>query len=242
MLLAAPEPLPTEELKRIFEWDNNRLEDFLLRVEVLLRRDVDDFGKETITFSHLYLNEWLDTEQARPFRSNQAAALERMAERFYELFQKDVEALTEYESLHLAALLEQCRNTAAVEEVTLNHDLFRNILNADDHCYAWGRLPTALVCYEQARTMAERMVARRNTLDDRRNLSVSYNRVGNILQDKGNLSGALELHQKGTEIREQLVREQDTPEARRELSASYNFVAQPVEKVCPRADFFEYIW
>lgn len=55
MLLATPEPLPVEELKRIFEWDDNEPEDFLRRMEVLLRRDNNVFGKETAAFSHLYI-------------------------------------------------------------------------------------------------------------------------------------------------------------------------------------------
>ena len=225
MLLAAPEPLPVEELRRVFEWDSNRLGDFLRRVEVLLRRDADSFGKETITFSHLYLNEWLDTERAGRFRSHRAAALERMAERFYALFRKDVRALTEYESLHMAALLERCGNTAALAEVTLSHELFWKIDSAGDYCATWGKLSAALACYEQARAMAEQMVRERGAPDDLMNLSAGCNDAARILGSRGDLDRALALFQKGLAITERLVRERGTPNDRRSLSCCYDNAA-----------------
>lgn len=225
MFLAVREPLPTEEFKRIFEWDNNRLGDFLRRVEVLLRQDVNDFGKKTVTFTHLYLSEWLGTEQVGCFRSDRTAALERMAGRFYALFQKDVKSLTEYESLHLAGLLKQNGNTVALEEVILNHDLLWNIIHAGDHCETWGKLPTALACYEQACAMAEQRAAQRNEFRDRRDLSASYSRIAGIVCAQGDLTRALELHQKSLEIAEHLVQERNTPESRRDLSIRYGSLA-----------------
>ncbi len=229
MLLAAPEPLPTEEFKRIFEWDNNQLMDFLRRIEVLLRQDVNDFGKETITFTHLYLNEWLGTEQAGCFRSDQVTALEYMAERFYTLFQKDVKSLTEYESLYLAPLLEQYGNTAALAEVILDHNLFWNIICAGNYCRTWGMLTAASVCYERAHAMAGLMVQKRGMPDDYKDLGLSYVRIADILKDKGDLDEALERYQKSMEINGHLVRERGTPEDHNNLSVSYNRIADILE-------------
>lgn len=225
MLVVAPEPLPTEELKRIFEWDNNQLGDFLRRIKVLLRQDVNDFDMKTITFTHLYLNKWLGTEQAGCFQSDRAAALERMAGRFYALFKKDVKSLTEYESLHLATLLEQSGNTTALAEVTLDHNLFWNIICAGNYCKTWGKISVALVCYNQASAMAEQLVQKRGTPEDRRDLGVSYDKIADILRSKGDLDGALELFQKNQKIVAQLVREQNTTEDRRNLGDSYDKIA-----------------
>lgn len=77
MLLAAPE-LPTEELKRLFGWDGNEVEDFLRRVEVLLRRGMNVFRKETVSFSHPYIAQWLDSREAGRFQSSNAYLILRL--------------------------------------------------------------------------------------------------------------------------------------------------------------------
>lgn len=224
MLLAAPEPLPAEELKRIFEWDDNELEDFLRRMEVLLRRDNNAFGKETVAFSHLFLFQWLNSREAGRFQSSKSAALEQMAKRFYDLFREDTENLTEFEALHLAVLLEKY-DTRAWNEVVMSTDLFWKILDAGDFCKTWGKSDEAMRCFRQGQAMAEQMVERRNQVDDRRILCISYQRSASILRAQRNLSEAKELYQKNLAITGQLVSEYGTWEDRRDLSFIHNGMA-----------------
>lgn len=88
-ILAAPRPLPADELKRLFGWDDNELHDFMICTEVLLRRGTDAFGKETLEFSHKYISEWLtDANAAGCYYSSRQTATEYMAKRFYEQFQQ----------------------------------------------------------------------------------------------------------------------------------------------------------
>lgn len=225
MLLAAPEPLPTEELKRVFQWDDNRLEDFLRRMEVLLRRDVNVFRKDTVTFSHLYIAQWLDSREAGRFQSRRSAALEEMAKCFYAVFQQDVEKLTEFEALYLADLLEECGDAQARHTAEMSPDLFWRIIDAGDFCKTWGNPDEAARRYRRARTMAEWMAARRNQTEDRRNLSISYQRSASILKSQGNSDGAKELYQKNLALSEQLVQERGTLRDRRDLSFIHNGLA-----------------
>ena len=226
MLLAAPEPLPIEELKRIFDWDDNELGDFLRRLEVLLRRDINIFQKETITFSHQYIAEWLGSRNAGLFQSHRSAALEKMAKRFYALFQQDAEKLTEFEALHLTELLKKCDDDQAWNEAMMSRDLFDRIIHAGDFCGSRGDMPEAIQCYRQAQTMAEHMKTHRNEPDDRRALSICYDRVADILDfplTRG--TSAKKLYEKAREIREQLVQESNMPEDQRALSIIYHKVA-----------------
>ena len=225
MLLAAPEPLPTDELKRIFDWDNNELEDFLRRMEVLLRRDVNVFRKETVIFSHLYIAQWLDSRPAGRFRSSRSAALERMAKHFYALFQQDAEKLTEFESLHLSELLEKSDDNLAWNETMMSRDLYARIIHFGDFCNMWGALPEAMRYFQQAQTMAKHMTDHRNEPEDRQNLSASCERIANILRAQGDWGGAMAHHKEALEIRQQLVQERRTPEDLQNLGISYNGIA-----------------
>ena len=224
MLLAAPEPLPTEELKRIFEWDDNELEDFLRRMEVLLRRDNNVFGKETVTFSHLFISQWLDSREAGRFQSSKSAALEQMTKRFYNLFREGTENLTEFEALHLAGLLEKY-DTRAWNEVMMSTGLFWKIIDAGDFCKTWGKADEAMRCFCRGQAMAEQMVEHRMQAEDRRNLSISYQRRASILRTQGNLEDAKELYKKNLAFTKQLVLERGMWEDRRDLSFIYNGMA-----------------
>lgn len=224
-LLASPEPLPTEELQRVFQWDDNQLEDFLRRVNVLLRRDVNVFDKETLSFTHQYLNEWLDTDQAGYFRSRKSAALEKMAERFYALFQVNVKSLTEYEALHLAALLKQCGMTAHRDEVILGHDVFAFLIDAGDHYRTWGKLPAARMCYSGALAMAEEGAEKRGEPDDHRDRSISRKKFADVLRAQGDPNTALLLYWESQDIRKRLAQEQGTSEDRRNLGVLYINIA-----------------
>jgi len=225
MLLATPEPLPTEELKRIFGWDDNDLDDFLRRMEVLLRRSDNVFRKETVAFSHLFIAQWLDSREAGRFQSRRSAALEHMAKRFYDLFQESVEDLTEFEALHLAGLLEERSDTHAWNEVMINTGLFWRTIDAGDFCKTWGKPDEAMRCFSQAQAMAERMTARRNQTEDKRNLCISYQRRASILKSQSKLDEAKELYQKNLAIAERLVLERGMLEDRRNLTFTYNGMA-----------------
>ena len=217
VLLATPEPMPEEELNRLFGWGENRRNAFLRRVEVLLSQGENDFRKKTLSLSHQYLREWLDTPEAERFQSSRRDALALMGERFLERFRENPEELTEYEALHLTVFLDESGNRAA-KETAMNHNLLCRILDCGYFCETWGKLSTAMDCNRKAKELAERMTAERNTPEDRRDLSVSCNRVGDILQAQGDLQGALELYRRSMEIAEQLVAERNTPEDRQVLS------------------------
>ena len=227
-ILAAPEALPARELKRIFGWDDNEQNDFLQRIEVLLKRDVNDFGDETVAFSHQYLNEWLDTPKAGRFRSSRRAALEKMTERFYELFREDKDAVTYYEAVHMLRLQEMCGQADRRDELASDPDLFQAVIDAGDYCREWGKLDMALRCYEQARDMVETETVL-DAAERQGDLSVSYSRVAGILKAKDQLDEALALYEEALAICERLVQEQDTPEYQRNLSISYHKVADILE-------------
>ena len=78
--------------------------------------------------------------------------------------------------------------------------------------------------FQKDLTIAERLAAQ-DPLNAgwQQDLSVSYNRIGGVLESQGDLSGALEMFQKTLAIRERLAA-QDPLNAgwQQELSVSYN--------------------
>lgn len=131
-----------------------------------------------------------------------------------------MQALTAFESLHLTALLRQSGNAEAAAAALLHHDLLWNILDAGDHCKTWGKPGEAGASYARALEMAEAMCRDRNGAEDRRDLSVSCDRVGDILEAQGDLPGALVLYQRVLELSERLAQERGTPNDWDDLAVS----------------------
>ena len=59
------------------------------------------------------------------------------------------------------------------------------------------------------------------TVEDRRNLSISYERIGDIYKAQGNIPQALEYYKKSLDIAEQLVKETDRVQSYDDLAVSF---------------------
>ncbi len=233
-ILAAPEALPVQELKRIFGWDENEQNDFLRRIEVLLKRSVNDFGDETVSFSHQYLSEWLDTAEAGRFRSSRRAALDKMAERFYVLFKEDKKAVTYYEAVHMLPLLEESGRTDRRNELAADHDLFSRLFDAGDYCKERGKLDTALRCFEQSRGIAAEEVERApaSLLETSLlHLNWAYEKMVDVLEEKGWMDKAVVLSKARLAIFERLANELGVLRYRERLGQKYIDTALKLEKM-----------
>ena len=227
-LLAAPEPLPKSALRKVMGWSRDQLNDFYRRISVLLRTDKNIFGDETLEIPHAYVRAWLSQED-NPYSASAEDGAEALAESFYAQFKEDAKELSFYEAIHLPELLECAGRKKARREVEENHDWFWRVLDAGDVYRAWGKLDEALELYQRCRGIAEELVQTRGTPEDRRDLSVSYEKIAGIYEVQGKLEEALKLYQKDLAITEELVQTRGTPEDQRDLSASYNRVADIYE-------------
>ena len=223
-LLAAPEPLPKSALRKVMGWSRDQLNDFYRRISVLLRTDKNIFGDETLEIPHAYVRAWLSQED-NPYSASAEDGAEALAESFYAQFKEDAKELSFYEAIHLPELLECAGRKKARREVEENHDWFWRVLDAGDVYRAWGKLDEALELYQRCRGIAEELVQTRGTPEDRRDLSVSYEKIAGIYEVQGKLEEALKLYQKDLAITEELVQTRGTPEDRRDLSVSYEKIA-----------------
>ena len=232
VLAASPEPLPAEELPVIFPaLGESEIGDFLRLIEVLLRRDTDFFEKETLTFSHKFLNEWLISDAAGLYRVSVKDARKEMANRFFARFEKrGGEKLSEYEALHICEFMRPLAEADGEAEekyrkLITDNDLFWRILKIGDRYQDYGKTDAALRTYFIAEQMAN---AGRTVSEDPevlRNYGASCNKVAGIYLSQGKTAEALELYLEGKEISGQLVQTRGLPEDLRDYSVSCNKVA-----------------
>lgn len=222
VIMASPEPLPRAELCRIFpDWDENNVHWFMNRILVFLQEDENDFGEKTLAFTHRYISEWLEREDNATYGSSRSAAVQTMAKRFYALFKEDADKLTPFEALYLAELLNEIGMKKKWQEVMLNYDVFWKILDAGDHCGSWGKLDQERTYYEKAKSIAETMCQERNELDDRRVLSICYDRIADVISRQGDRGKAFILYEKSLDISEELVEKRGTAGDYRALGLGY---------------------
>ena len=223
-LLAAPEPLPKSALRKVMGWSRDQLNDFYRRISVLLRTDTNIFGDETLEIPHAYVRAWLSQED-NPYSASAEDGAEALAESFYAQFKEDAKELGFYEAIHLPELLERAGRKKARREVEENHDWFWRGLGAGDVYRTWGKLDEALELYQRCRGAAEELVQVRDTPEDQRDLSVSYEKIAGIYEVQGKMEKALKLYQRRLEIAEELVQTRGTPEDQRDLSVGYYNIA-----------------
>ena len=90
-----------------------------------------------------------------------------------------------------------------------------------DYIYELQQITDAEAVYVEMYSACEEMNERFATNRTKRNLSVSYNNLGDIAKAQGKLDAAKVFYEKGLAIREAIARESGTVEARRDLSVSY---------------------
>ena len=93
--------------------------------------------------------------------------------------------------------------------------------------------------YQKCLDVFETLAREQATVQNRRDLVIGYNRVGEVYEALGgraNLERALGWYQKGLECSEVLAREQGTAERRRDLSVSYNHVGDVYQVLGGRAN------
>ena len=86
---------------------------------------------------------------------------------------------------------------------------------------SYGKLTTAKAAFASYQQVCQRMMTRYDGRQERQ-LSISYNRLGDICKAQGDLSGAKDYYLKALAISERLAAESETTEAQRDLSVSYN--------------------
>jgi hypothetical protein len=89
---------------------------------------------------------------------------------------------------------------------------------------AQGNLPEALKSYQAGLAIADRLAkSDPGNAGWRRDLSVSYDRVGDVLVKQGNLAEALKSYRAGLEIRERLAAsDAANTDWQRDLTVSYD--------------------
>lgn len=95
-ILASPEPLPVKELKWLFGWDDNKLQDFFNRIDVFLQHNNEHSEIETVEFSHKYISTWLNSSENKVYYSFHKPALRYMYQKYIETASVDLDNLSEY--------------------------------------------------------------------------------------------------------------------------------------------------
>lgn len=88
------------------------------------------------------------------------------------------------------------------------------------------RYTEAMKLFQKDLELSERIATERGTLDDLKNLSVSYNNVARIYDKMGYRDQALQLYLKSMELYEKITAERDGLDDLWNLSACYNNVAE----------------
>ena len=99
----------------------------------------------------------------------------------------------------------------------------------DEELLFFAGCPEALALYEKSMAIRERLVNEQDTPGNRQSLSVSYNKVADILKKRGRLDKALALYEKAMAIREQLAQERGTVDDQDGLAVAYAKMAVTIE-------------
>ena len=99
--------------------------------------------------------------------------------------------------------------------------LFLALWDLGDAYYSLGNHRKALATYQEMQSAAEQRYKVNGTVEARRDLSVSYDRLGEIAQALGDPAGAKKWYEQGLAIRSALAEETGTLESYDDLAVSY---------------------
>lgn len=197
-VLGSPEPIPTQTLRRVFDWSENELADFEARLSILLRKGKNVFGDETLVFDHDFVKEWLSSGAGENFYfSSPEDGRKKMANALYAVFEEDAEELTYWEAVNLLDLpLTRKQREKEVESLELD----ARVISAVEYCIACGKyLCGEKICEIGLLTAKERC---KGCESDKTKLSLAYylRTLSDIYLGKGKIVQAKKLCEKALAI------------------------------------------
>ena len=223
-IAASPEPIPEDEIKIVFDWTNTKLNKLKHTLEVLLRKDVNDFKKDTLQLSHRYISEWLFSDAAGRYQLDRNDAFREMGAVFLEIFKDDPKQLTEYEAYYLRDYVNTMPRKKNIE-LLLDGKLHGIAIEYGDYAKTWSRYETAMKYYALSEELALAESEEKTGFDRIKRYGYSLSREGDIYKKLGKINKALLLYQKALELSERIGIERGKLDDLMELSASYNKVA-----------------
>ena len=182
VVIASKEPLPKEELCRLFGWKNRKLATFMRRLNGYLKEDINLFGKETLDFSHLYIKEWLCSKAAGRYQCSAEDGIYELAQYCLKIYSKSgCEGLTEYEILNMR---DWFLNTGiSVEIIEKDSRLFWKIMKLGFSCDEDMKEQGALFCYKKADELLGKNIGKESRSDKISALHMcgcSYKKIGDF--------------------------------------------------------------
>ena len=235
-IAASPEPIPEEEIKIVFGWTNTKLNKLKHTLEVLFRKDVNDFKKDTLQLSHKYISEWLFSDAAGRYQLDREDAFREMGAAFFEIYKDDPKGLTAYEAYYLRCYVNLLPRKKSKELLLEENGLDRlnrygcSLSREGNILELLSQYSEAMALYLNNLDLSIKIASERGTLDDLRDFSISYKQVASIYKIQRRYEDALKLYYKSLELSETISKERGTLDDLRELSVGYSIVAEIYRK------------
>lgn len=242
ILGALGQALPIATLRRVMGWRAAQMNDFLLRLQVLLRRKNDVYGEETVTFDHAFVREWLGSEAAGKFYCPPEDGRELLAEGIYAAFEKDAEGLTCWEALYLYAA-NCCLHTFSDEQsqgITDSFLLEDKVLSVAKTYIEKGKMTVADMIFSMVLDRADDRLSRHGQeADILLRKAVCLSEYGNNLREQCRHSEAKKRLLACTKILQELCRSGKTEDERNFLT-SYIAIGDAVRSENGKKESLQY--
>ncbi len=148
-------------------------------------------------------------------------ALEKIVQLYREGFgvKRNYETAIEWQRKLVDAREKLYRETESEDNAYM---FFSVLWDLGDYIYELKKIKEAREVYMRMLDVSLEFTDKFSGFWAQRDLSVSYEKLGDISTSSGDLNGAKEYYQKGLDIRLAIAEESDTIESRRDLSISYN--------------------
>ncbi|MDO5132156.1 MAG: hypothetical protein Q4D81_04120 [Eubacteriales bacterium] len=167
-------------------WTRKKTADILRQFSVLLKREEDGNGLETIAFSHKYIADWLCNRDAGVWQADPADGAAAMAEAFFEICREDAEDLSDFEALQLRFFLEKSGRKKELRALKGNVRLLRRLLETGLRCAYAEEHEKALRYLREAAVWGEEVLERNpEELDTDPGLEEALRLTGEIYRELG---------------------------------------------------------
>ena len=228
-IAASPEPIPEEEIKTVFNWTNTKLDKLKHTLEVLLRKDMNDFKKDTLQLSHRYISEWIFSDAAGCYQVDRGDAFREMGAEFLKIYKFSPKELTAYEAYYLRNYV-NVLSRKEIKELLLEGLLHGIVVEYGDYAKTRSRYDTAMKYYTLSEGLAFVESENRIGLDRLNRYGRSLRSEGETYERLRQYREAMELYNKSLILFEKIADQRGTLEDLRSLSVSYAKVAGIYEK------------
>ena len=230
LMAVSPEPIPEAEILDVTGGRRKQLEEFKRLMQVHIRVGTNESGENTLTFSHLFVREWLVSAHACEYQIFEDDGILDLAGFFDEVLSEEKPEISEYEARYVLTVMGRAADLKrsmrrSYRDALRNEALMKRQEELGEKYWEWNRFYPAREYLQNALEIACCRTEDEDVAENRKHIVICKNRLSRIERLQGHADMANRYNEESLAIARQNLAERGLPEDKNRLAVALMMIA-----------------